>query len=185
MSACTLYLDVVRACAWVCALLYICNIWWKKIVKNWAIYKRYRCQCHDSEGLKINRRYHQDCWFIFIKVEARARIRCTWYIAFEAKIRPNCWKWNDDDGGGGGGSKSRQLNMLCDIRIFVCACACFATCSNACQFIICQVHFIWNDLLWSTIQHLKWLLNRILYAIIWVWVCGVLYYIILYIASNT
>lgn len=65
----------------------------------------------------------------------------------------------------------RQLNMLGDIRIFVCGACLYVrmeTCSNACQFIICQVHFIWNDLLWSTIQHLKWLLNRILYILYYI-----------------
>lgn len=32
--------------------------------------KRHRWQCHDSLRLKINRRYHRDGWFIFIKVDA-------------------------------------------------------------------------------------------------------------------
>lgn len=44
--------------------------------------------------------------------------------------------------------------------ICVCVCVMRKFTQNACQFIICQVHFIRNDLLWSTIQHLKWLLNR-------------------------
>lgn len=42
---------------------------------------------------------------------------------------------------------------------FMCACA-YKFYLSACQFISCQVHFIWNELSWSTIPHLKWLLNH-------------------------